>query len=71
MQAWIGRVLLGACVVSLACLALVEPAFANCFPACTLTPPQPAPGPLIGFGLPLAGAAVAALLIVRRLRPKE
>lgn len=69
MHASIGRVLLGACVVSLACLALVEPAFANCFPSCTLTP-QPAPGPLIGFGLPLAGAAVAALLIVRRFRHK-
>ena len=71
MRDWIGCVLLGACALSLAGLALaVDPAWATvCVPRGSC--PQPAPGPLIGFGLPLAGAAVAALLIVRRFRHKE
>ena len=63
---------LGALAVSLAWLAYADPAFAACFPrsACQ-PPPQGAPGPLIGVGLPLAGAALATLLIVRRFRRKE
>ena len=70
MRSWFTFIMLGACAVALGVLATIDPAAAGCFPrfACQ---PQPAPGPLIGFGLPLAGAAVVALLLVRRFRHKE
>jgi hypothetical protein len=50
-------------------LASVDPTFA-CFPRGSCGP-RGAPGPLIGVGLPLAGAAFATLVIVRRFRRKE
>jgi hypothetical protein len=70
MRYWMGCVLLGAAVASLALLAAVDPAFAQCFPRGACASPEPAPGPLIGVGLPLAGAVVAALLVVRHFRHK-
>lgn len=62
-------IMLGACAVALGLPMIIDPASAACFPRGSC--PQPAPGPLIGFGLPLAGAAVVALLLVRRFRHKE
>lgn len=62
-------IILGAGVVALGLPMIIDPASAACFPRGSC--PQPAPGPLIGFGLPLAGAAVVALLLVRRFRHKE
>lgn len=70
MRYLIVRVLLSVCIVSLVGLALLDPAWATaCVPRGSC--PQPAPGPLIGFGLPLAGAALAALLVVRHYRQKD
>ena len=34
-------------------------------------PPHPAPAPLIGGGLALAGAVVATIMVVRRMRQKD
>jgi hypothetical protein len=64
---------LGISAAAIALLAWVDPASAFCFPAsaCQAAAPQPAPGPLIGFGLPIAGAALAALLAVRHFRQKD
>lgn len=64
-------VVLAALVVSLVGFIAADPAIA-CFPpwACTTTP-QPAPAPLIGVGLPVAGAAFAALVIIRHFRGKD
>lgn len=72
MRSWYSFGVLGACVLALGCVAMIDPALAGCVPrfACAPTP-QPAPGPLIGFGLPLAGAALAALLAVRHFRHKD
>ncbi len=73
MRCWMTYLLLGA-GAALLLLAALDPAAAAipCFPRslCQSTP-QPAPGPLIGFGLPLAAAAVGALLAVRRFRQKD
>ena len=72
MRALTNGLILGAGVLAVALLAWTDPASALCFPASACkAAPQPAPGPLIGFGLPLAGAAVVALLLVRRFRHKE
>lgn len=73
MRILISGIILGAVVLAVALLAWADPASAFCFPApaCKGGGPQPAPGPLIGFGLPLAGAAVVALLVVRHFRHKE
>ncbi len=71
MRTLTSGLILGAGALAVALLAWTDPASALCFPASACRPPQPAPGPLIGFGLPLAGAAVVALLLVRRFRPKE
>jgi len=71
MRTFISGIILGAVVLAVALLAWVDPASAFCFPAPACQSPQPAPGPLIGFGLPLAGAAVVALLVVRHFRHKE
>jgi hypothetical protein len=58
------------CGVAAAWLANVDPALAQCFPRSSCAP-QGAPGPLIGVGLPIAGAAFATLLVVRHFRRKE
>jgi len=74
MRALMNCLLLGVGALTIVLLAWADPASALCFPttACGGTPaPQPAPGPLIGFGLPLAGAALAALLAVRHFRQKD
>jgi len=34
-------------------------------------PPSPTPAPLLGGGLALAGAVVATILVVRRMRQKD
>jgi hypothetical protein len=52
--------------VGLAALYYFEPALAMAKPL-----PRGGPGPLIGIGLPVAGAVVATLLIVRRFRRKR
>lgn len=65
-------IVLAAGALAIALLAWADPASAICFPASACkAAPQPAPGPLIGFGLPLAGAALAALLAVRHFRHKD
>jgi hypothetical protein len=72
MRTLVSGIILGAVVLAIALLAWVDPASAFCFPAAACKAgPQPAPGPLIGFGLPLAGAAVVALMVVRHFRHKE
>ena len=56
-------ILLGVGALAITLLAWADPASAFCFPAAACKPaPNPAPGPLIGFG---------ALLVVRHFRQKD
>lgn len=72
MRTLTSGLILGVGALALALLAWADPASAFCFPASACQQaPQPAPGPLIGFGVPLAGAALAALLVVRHFRQKD
>lgn len=67
MRAFLLLVVFGIIAVPIALAGIGFPASASA----TASWFRPAPGPLIGFGLPLAGAAFAALYIVRRFRPKD
>lgn len=60
------------CGFAAAWLANVDPALAqSCYPFGCGGQPRGAPAPLIGVGLPIAGAAFAALVIIRHFRGKE
>jgi hypothetical protein len=71
MRTW-SAVVLGTfgTLAALAISWLTEPAQAAfCFPICVS--PSPAPGPLIGVGLPAAAIVLATLFVARRFRGKE
>lgn len=57
-------VVLGGLVVFL--LGAIDPAFAQ-----RVSGTRGAPGPLIGVGLPIAGAVIATVLVARRFRRKQ
>lgn len=61
---WLVGVLAGAGIFALGLAVFPELVFAG------PVPPNPGPAPLIGVGLPIAGAVVAAVLVARHYRRK-